>query len=223
MTLAELKFRNDELLLQALTHKSFSNENKDKIKSSLHNERLEFLGDAVLDLVLSDYLMSEFPELNEGDLSKIRAGLVNESVLSQVALELELHNQLKLGKGELQTGGLKKPRLLASVFEAVIGAYYLDSGFIATKHFVTETFRARVQDTNPLIKNGTDFKTQLQEVMQERFKRTPTYVVARSDGPDHDKTFFVCVYLDKKKLAEGFGKSKKQAEQVAAQAALKEI
>lgn len=217
--LKSLVFNNENLREQALTHKSFLNESANRALG--HNERLEFLGDAVLDLVLSDYLMHRFPELNEGDLSKVRAGLVNEATLAKVAVELNLQFELKLGKGEQQSGGSLKPRLLASVFEALVGAFYLDAGFEKVKEFIFATFKNRIEAVNPDQHFETDYKTRLQEILQERFRRTPQYVVVDQEGPDHNKVFHVEVRLDTKTLAMGAGKSKKQAEQEAAQMALK--
>jgi ribonuclease-3 len=219
--LSDIHFKDPTLLVQSLTHKSFCNEAPGV--DCQHNERLEFLGDAVLDLVLSDRLMQQFPNLNEGDLSKIRAGLVNENTLSQVATELELQDALRLGRGELMSGGNLKPRLLASVFEALVGAIYLDCGFARVHSFVTAVFLARTEATDPLRLFETDYKTRLQEILQERYRKAPIYIVIHDEGPDHSKTFHVEVKLDQKTLAVGQGRSKKQAEQQAACNALKDF
>ncbi len=211
-------FRDPGLLNQALTHKSFHNENP---TSSLgHNERLEFLGDAVLGLALSDLLMKRFPELSEGDLSKLRASLVNEAILAEISLEQKFDQNLKLGRGELQTGGAQKPRLLASVLEAFVGAIYLDSGFQSAFDFVVQTFSGRLESLAGQDAYARDYKTRLQELAQEQHRQAPVYSVVSEVGPDHDKTFEVAVQVAGKEIARGKGRSKKQAEQDAARAAL---
>ena len=211
------KFKDSTLLSQSLTHKSYHNENLSA--SDGHNERLEFLGDAVLDLALSDLLMREFSDASEGDLSKFRAAMVNESELAEIALELEFDRLMRLGRGELNTGGSQKPRLLASVFEAYIGALYLDSGFQPAYEFLKEVFTPRFAALRSESKDR-DFKTKLQERAQEQHRQTPTYVLLQEDGPDHNKTFVVSVRLGATELAQGKGRSKKQAEQEAAKRAL---
>lgn len=210
-------FRDPSLLKQSLTHRSFHNENP--ADSHGHNERLEFLGDAVLDLALSDLLMRHFPEQPEGDLSKYRAAMVNESELAAIALELKFDEIMRLGRGELNTGGSQKPRLLASVFEAYVGALYLDSGFQKAYDFLREVFTPRFAS---LAADGKDrdFKTRLQERAQEQHRQTPTYDLVQEEGPDHNKTFVVSVKLGAQELATGKGRSKKQAEQEAARRAL---
>ncbi|RME17395.1 MAG: ribonuclease III [Bdellovibrio sp.] len=216
-----LKFSNPQLLDEALTHKSFFYENRSSCLA--HNERLEFLGDAVLDLCLTDCLMKRFPQKSEGQLSKIRAGLVNESQLSQLAKQLNLQEHLKLGKGEQQSGGREKSRLLASTFEAVVGAYYLDAGFEKTFLWVEELFAPFLKENLEGDELLSDYKTQLQEKVQRRFKQTPYYRVLGSEGPDHQKKFHVGVFLDNRQIAEGQGRSKKMAEQKAAQKALEKF
>lgn len=212
-------FNDIELLSRALTHKSYHNENK---KESLgHNERLEFLGDAVLDLCLSVYLMERLPEYKEGELSKLRASLVNEVHLAKIAQELELHQHIRLGKGELQSGGAEKPRLLASTFEALIGGFFLDAGYETVCRFIEGLFEGHLEE---LVEGEahfpTDYKSHLQEKLQELHRKTPVYKVLREEGPDHQKYFYIAVYLETQLLAEGKGKSKKQAEQDAAKKAL---
>jgi ribonuclease-3 len=211
-------FHNPALLAQALTHKSFHNENA--ATSVGDNERLEYLGDAVIDLVVSDLLYHAHPQLPEGDLSKIRAGLVNESALAEIASEMGLSEHLKLGRGEVQTGGAAKPRLLASGFEALVGAVYLDQGFAETKKFLEEKFCPRITQPDVQVLTKFDYKTRLQERLQEKYKRTPVYELIKEEGPDHDKVFSVNITLDDKILGNGIGKSKKQAEQEAARHAL---
>jgi len=212
------EFKNRTLFEQSLVHKSFHNESAGK--SVGHNERLEFLGDAVLDLSLSDLLMNHFPHLHEGELSKIRAGLVNETVLSQVATELGFSTHIKLGKGESQSGGALKPRLLSSVFEAFVGAFYMDSNFDRVHAFLKNTFKPRLENVDHTHHYQGDFKTRLQEKIQEKYKQTPTYEVLKEEGPDHEKIFHVKVRVGTSTLADGYGKSKKAAEQDAARKAL---
>ncbi len=211
-------FKNPALLQQAFTHKSFHNENsKDSVGD---NERLEFLGDAVLDLVLSDHLYHTHPDMSEGELSKIRASLVNETALAEVANDMGLGVQLKLGRGETQSGGATKPRLLASGFEALVGALYLDQGYEAVKVFLLEKFAPKMAALDQQIHYRSDYKTRLQEKLQELHRRTPAYELVKEEGPDHDKVFTVKIVLDQKVLGSGTGKSKKQAEQEAARVAL---
>ncbi len=214
-------FRDENLFHQALTHKSFHNEN---IRLSPgHNERLEFLGDAVLDLILSDCLFNQLTDSNEGDLSKLRASLVNEASLAEMAVELELGPHLKLGKGETLSGGTSKPRLLSSVLEALIGAIYVDQGYQAAKDFVLEIFKQKIEEIDLSVHYKSDYKTRLQEKLQDLKKRTPQYVLIKEEGPDHSKVFHVALNLDSVTLSTGVGKSKKQAEQEAAKKALEEI
>lgn len=214
-------FSDEKLLAQALTHKSFHNEKGGQ--SFGHNERLEFLGDAVLDLVLSDLLMHRFPELPEGDLSKIRASFVNEAVLADMAREYGLNKAMRLGRGEALTGGAEKPRILASTFEAIIGAYYLDAGYLKAFKWVEELFTLRLKNLDLSLHFATDYKTRLQEFIQERYRQAPQYVVTGSEGPDHEKTFYVQVYVGDKVVANGQGRSKKLAEQEAACLALEKL
>lgn len=215
------KFKNVELLERALTHKSFFNENSED--SPGHNERLEFLGDAVLDLTVSHLLMETFPEAPEGELSKRRANMVNETTLAKLAQDFELAQDLRLGKGEVQTGGAEKPRLLASAFEAVIGAFYLDAGYAPVKEFVLTTFAQLVNGADSDHFQDDDFKTRLQEITQQKHRLAPEYELVGQEGPDHEKTFFVAVRVGDKELARGRGRSKKQAEQEAARVALEKV
>lgn len=205
------------LFKQALSHKSYINEKK--LKELDHNERLEFLGDAVLELGISDLLMHHFPESREGEMSKLRASIVNETALSEVARQLNLGKYIFLGRGEEQCDGREKNSLLADALEAVLGAIYLDSGFnsiflIIKKLFMPVISRATREDIN------RDYKTKLQEEVQNLFKMTPQYRLVNEIGPDHDKTFEIHLYISGKKVGSGLGKSKKQAEQSAAQDAL---
>lgn len=211
------KFYDVGLLQRALTHKSFANELKNQIE---HNEKLEFLGDAVLDLVVGEYLYEKFPQDTEGGLSKKRASIVNEEVLSELALDMGLNKLIHLGKGELQTGGSFKPRLVASSFEAIIGAMYLDGGFQITKDFIRKEFTVLTEKICGTEDYEKDYKTRLQEVVQKSVKETPRYEVLAEEGPPHDREFLVCVKVKEDVLAQGRGRSKKSAEQSAAKNAL---
>ncbi len=213
------QFKDQQLLLQAFTHRSFHNEQGAQTPSG-HNERLEFLGDAVLDLGLSDLLMRQLASSPEGDLSKIRASLVNERVLSELALEYGIDQRLRLGRGEAQSGGAQKPRLLSSAFEAYVGALYLDGGFDMAMKFIEESFSSRLQKIDPYQSFSEDYKTRLQELAQQSFRQTPTYELKSEEGPAHDRLFSVVVSLQGQGLASGQGRSKKQAEQEAARKAL---
>lgn len=213
----QFQFKNVELLARALTHKSFAHELREKGED---NEKLEFLGDAVLDLVLGEYLMELFPEDGEGGLSKKRASLVNEEVLSKLALGLELPKLLQLGKGETLTGGAQKPRLLASAYEAVLGALFLDGGYEVVRKFAREDFAELIKGLDPAQDFVRDYKTRLQELMQKETKEAPVYELISEEGPPHDKAFTVCIRVKEVNLAMGSGRSKKIAEQEAARKAL---
>ena len=208
------EFKDQDLLRLALTHKSFSNVD--------HNERLEFLGDAVFDLVLSDLLMKKFAD-DEGGLSKKRASLVNEAVLARIATALDLSSAMILGKGEILTGGEKKPRLLASVLEALIGAVYLDGGFESARVCVDKMFGPLLSEMDPLSDFSDDYKTRLQELLQSEHKSGPVYRVKRETGPSHDREFVIEVEFQTKVLGQGSGRSKKIAEQMAAKEALQAL
>jgi ribonuclease III len=209
-------FKSAELLRTALTHKSFVNENPALLRED--NERLEFLGDAVLDLAVGHLLMERFPVRSEGDLSKRRASIVNEQGLYEVASRLALGDWLFLGRGEEQTGGRKKASLLADACEAVLAAVYLDGGFDAAFHVITRLFEERLAAIEKA--GGEDFKTQLQEVVQARLRQVPRYTVVGESGPDHEKVFEVAVLVGGQELARASGRSKKEAEQRAAHLAL---
>jgi ribonuclease-3 len=212
------KFTKVEFLKEALTHKSFYVESEKK--STFYNERLEYLGDAVLDLIISDVLFHEYPKDEEGPLSQRRAALVSEEVLAEMALSLSLDNELKLGKGEKQLGGQKKSRLLSCVFEAILGAVYLDGGYESAQKVVHHLFYERIKNLGDENNYRKDYKTRLQEEIQKMVSQTPTYVVELEQGPAHDKTFEITVRLGDRVLGRGEGKTKKQAEQLAAQQAL---
>ena len=207
-------FKDHSLLMRALTHKSYYYESM--AKSQGHNERLEFIGDAVLDLSVGALLMKEYPELDEGPLSKIRASLVNEEALAEMALSLGMDKELRLGRGEVKNGGSHKPRLLASAYEAVVGALFWEAGYDKACEFVEKVFRKRLVHLDLKNQYARDYKTHLQERSQELFRAVPFYKVIRDEGPDHNKTFYVEVCLGNKVIGRGKGKSKKQAEQEAA-------
>ncbi len=206
------QFVRQELLERALTHRSHANENR--AGAGADNEKLEFLGDAVLDLVVGHLLMDQYPTLSEGELSVTRAQVVSEAGLSELAAELGLGEFLRLGRGEERTGGRNKPSLLADAFEAVVAAVYLDGGFEASRQLVERLLVRRLSavDTSGFY----DFKTRLQESSQAKLKSTPEYRVVGETGPDHDKTFEVAVHIRDREWARALGKSKKEAEQRAA-------
>ena len=216
----EYNFHQPSLLIQALTHKSYANENR--LGMAGHNERLEFLGDTVLDFIISDFIMKLCPDSPEGDLSKLRAVVVSEPNLSKVAARLGLGEYLFLGKGEEQTGGRGKPSLLANAMEAIIAAVYLDAGLDEAYHFIRNNFE---KDIKAMVSGGMvyDYKTELQEACQSMFGELPKYTVVNETGPDHQKVFEVEIEAQGRALGKGSGKSKKEAEQHAAQVALETL
>jgi ribonuclease-3 len=205
------RFRRPEYLALALTHRSSSVDVE-------NNEKLEFLGDAVLELAMSDVLMARFPEAREGDLSKIRASLVNAEVLARKARELELGRWIELGKGEEKSGGRDKPSILAAAYEAVLGAIYLDAGFDVARAVVERQFTADVAEH--LTLGLRDYKTKLQEITQRLFRETPVYTLIEESGPDHEKRFVSEIAIAGRACGRGIGRSKKTAEQAAAMEAL---
>ncbi len=211
---------NDMFTLDlALRHSSYVNEQQGANLED--NERLEFLGDAVLNLVIGDILMNQFPILREGDLSRMRSGLVNETQLAQIARKINLGTVIKLGKGEEQTHGREKNSILSDVFEAVIAAVYIDGGFEAAFNVIDRLFASRIKHSdNPSL--NLDHKSRLQEISQIRFKIMPKYRVVNESGPDHDKTFNIQLTIQNITV-HGSGKSKKTAEQNAAGKALMEL
>lgn len=216
-------FGDRGILLQALTHTSYGHEFLYKKPIALRdNERLEFLGDAILDVVVSDILLETFPNANEGHLSKMRAAVVNEKTLAELAKTICLHEVLRLGKGETQTGGNLKPSILSSTLEAVIASIYLDGGFNAVYPVVRHLFAPLFAPDNELMA-FYDHKTQLQEIVQAKWKVTPTYHLLQTHGPDHAKVFEVEVRMNGKILAVASGNSKKEAEQNAAKVAIANI
>jgi ribonuclease III len=204
-----------ELYDEALTHSSYAYE-AEGIKS---NERLEFLGDAVLELIISDYFFRTFPYYPEGKLTLMRHNIVNEKSLSQIAQNLHLGSYIKLGKGEFLSGGTEKPSLLSDCLEALIGALFLDMGYTETRPLIIELFKPALD----AVKQGDtlllDYKTMLQEMCQSKLGKLPSYYIIGESGPPHNKTFEAAVKTDDKVIGSGKGKSKKEAEQSAAKMA----
>lgn len=224
MTLADfqnnihVQFKNEALLKQAFIHRSFINENP---RSGLeHNERLEFLGDAVLELVVTSFLYETYPHHNEGDLTAYRSALVNAVTLGSVADELHFNEMLKLSKGEAKDVSRARSSILADAYEAVVGAIYLDQGYDVAKTFISHTVLIKTAD---IIKQGLykDAKSLVQEKAQERVSVTPSYKVLSEEGPDHDKLFKVGIFFGDMKIADGEGRSKQEAETSAAKNALR--
>ena len=211
-------FKDKDLLKQSFIHRSFINENPSVGLS--HNERLEFLGDAVLELVATDFLFRKYPDYNEGELTCIRSALVNAVIISQVASDVGMNDHLLLSRGEAKDTGKARQYILANTFEAYIGAVYLDGGYEVAEKFIMETLLSR---TDEIVKKKLwrDAKSLVQEKAQELESVTPAYKVLQESGPDHDKHFTVGIYFSGDQVASGKGKSKQEAEQKAAEAALK--
>ena len=208
-------FGDLNLLARCLTHVSYG-----RNKSGGHNEVLEFLGDAVLDLVISDILFRRFPDKDEGDLSRMRAGLVNSAVLAKKAAALNLGDLLRLGKGEERSGGRSKPSILAGAFEALLGGIYRDGGYDAAHRIIERYFASDITEKKL---GQQDYKTRLQEISQMLFREPPVYRLVSESGPDHDKRFITEIAVGGKVLGRGDGKSKKQSEQEAAKRALTQL
>jgi ribonuclease-3 len=210
-------FNDAQLLRQAFTHRSYLNEHRGETIG--HNERLEFLGDAVLELISTHYLYEKYPASHEGELTAFRAALVNAVTLSDVAAELGMNDYLLLSRGESKDTGRARQVLLANAFEAVVGAIYLDLGYDAAREFIEAHLFPKMDE---IVKNRLwqDAKSTLQEKVQEFEGSTPHYSVLKESGPDHDKHFVVGVYAGSTQLAQGEGRSKQDAEQSAARAAL---
>ncbi|MDJ0803807.1 MAG: ribonuclease III [Desulfobacterales bacterium] len=215
----DYRFRNPHHLREALQHRSFVNESP---QSDLRdNETLEFLGDAVLNLVVGHVLMQRHPEMNEGALSRTRAQLVSEVRLAEVARTIELGRFVKLGRGEIQTGGRKKPSILADTLEAVLAAVYLDGGYQAAFDVIASRLAFQFEDAGTAVAD-TDYKSRLQEYAQNHLQTMPVYRVVDARGPDHDKVFKVELLLQRS-CVHGTGRSKKTAEQDAARQALQAL
>jgi ribonuclease-3 len=213
------QFDNEELLRQAFTHSSYVNEHR--IKSFEDNERLEFLGDAVLELTVSQYLFEKYPTMSEGDLTKLRAAIVCEPSLVNFAHELAFGEFILLGKGEEITGGRERPALLADVFEAFIGALYLDKGLNSVNQLLEKVVYPKIDDG--AFSHVMDFKSQLQEFIQRDGKGPLEYKIVEEKGPAHNREFVSMVMINGELLGTGVGRSKKEAEQRAAEQALKQM
>jgi len=211
-------FKSEDLIKTACTHRSYLNEHKSTVKE--HNERLEFLGDAVLELVVTDFLYLSYPKKPEGELTSWRAALVKTESLAELADELNVGQFLLMSRGEAKSGGRTRMALLANMVEAIIGAIYLDQGYGVAAKFIEKNINSKLDN---ILKEGLhiDAKSHFQEVTQEKEGVTPHYEVIGEEGPDHDKTFEMAVYLNKKMWGKGKGNSKQTAQQAAAQDALK--
>ena len=216
-TLLNVQFSDTTVLLSAVTHRSYLNEHREATWD--HNERLEFLGDAVLELVVTDHLFQKYPEKPEGELTAVRAALVNTVSLSGAAEELGVNSYLLMSKGEAKDVGRARQYILANAFEACIGAIYVDQGYEAAKEFIAGRLFAK---TDEIVRKRLwqDAKSRFQELAQEQVSITPTYETIAQDGPDHDRIFTVGVYLRHDLIAEGRGRSKQEAEQQAAEKAI---
>lgn len=209
------QYKKPAYLSTALTHSSFANESKQKCES---NERLEFLGDAILSIVVSDYLFKHCPELPEGDLTKLRASLVCEKSLCRFSKSLGVGDYLKLSRGERHSGGAERPSILADAFEAIIASIYLDGGMEEARSFILRFVVPEIK--NPKPRAFKDYKTALQEIIQQNPEEKLHYVLVGETGPDHNKHFVVEVHLNSNVIGKGGGRSKKEAEQQAAREAL---
>lgn len=216
----QIKFKNKNLLQQALTHKSYANENRSK--TTKDNERLEFLGDAILNLVISDLIYRKYSDYPEGELAKTRAVVVSAPTLARTSKKLELGQYMFLGKGEEMTGGRERDSILADAFEAVVGAIYLDRGLKEAGRFIKKYLIEEIY----MVESGEyvqDYKTILQEEIQKRSNTRPLYRVIHEEGPDHDKRFTVQVEYKNSVIGEGTGKNKKEAQQKAAADAIAKL
>jgi len=216
----KIKFQNRQLFKEALTHRSYLNEAKEKKIQS--NERLEFLGDSVLSFTISEWLFKQFPDYTEGKLTDLRSNLVKTESLAKITKKFDLGKFLFLSRGEKEEGGEKNPLLLANAFEALLGAIFFDQGIKIVKRFIQDNFKSLLKSLT-LKGEFKDFKSLLQEKTQAENKLTPFYRVIKETGPDHAKIFTVGVYLRKKLLATGKGKSKQTAEENAAEIALNKL
>jgi ribonuclease-3 len=211
-------FKDKKILQQAFTHRSYINENGGANLS--HNERLEFLGDAVLELIVTDFLYKKYPHYAEGELTALRSALVNAMIISEIAGEIGMNDYLLLSKGEAKDSGKARFYILANTYEALVGAMYLDQGYEVTNKFIAKTLLPKTEEiVNKKL--WRDAKSLVQEKAQEFVSVTPAYKVLQQSGPDHDKHFTVGIYFGGDLIAEGKGKSKQEAEQKAAEEALK--
>lgn len=214
-----IEFSNKLLLETSVTHRSYLNEHRDVPE---HNERLEFLGDAVLELIVSDYLYRKFADRAEGELTSFRSALVRTDSLAESAKKLKIGEYLRLSRGEEESGGREKDYLLANAFEAILGAIYLDKGYEKARDFVYRTLIPKLAEIVE-YRLDIDNKTKIQELAQSEYKTTPTYEVIDERGPDHDKTFTVVVKIDDKIIGKGTGSSKQKAEEKAAEVGIEYI
>ncbi len=212
-----VEFKDNQVLLSAITHRSYLNEHREATQD--HNERLEFLGDAVLELVVTDFLYNKYPEKPEGELTAVRAALVNTVSLSESSTKLGVNDYLLMSKGEAKDTGRARSYILANAFEALIGSLYIDQGYETAKDFIATHLFPK---TEKIVEKRLwqDPKSRFQELAQENVSITPTYETLGQSGPDHDRVFTVGVYLNKEKVAEGQGRAKQEAEQAAAEAAI---
>lgn len=215
----KVEFKNKSLLKEALTHRSYLNENP---SWGRNNERMEFLGDSVLELITSEFLYKKYPNEDEGQLTVLRAALINYQMLAQVAREIELENYILLSKGEAKDFGKGREAILADAFEALLAAIYLDQGYEASEKFIVKFLLPHLDEIEKL-QLYKDPKSLLQEMIQEQSKSTPTYKVLEESGPEHQKIFRVGVYVGEKFIAEGKGSSKQEAELNAASQALSSL
>jgi ribonuclease-3 len=216
----DVKFKDKYILDRALTHRSYVNEAS--IKKVMDNERLEYLGDSVLGLVVNEYLFKRFEDYPEGDLAKIKSAVVSESTLAKVAREINLGNFLLMGKGEELNGGRDRSSILANSFEAVIGAVYLDRGLKECRNFILALLKKDIERIDGMT-YLRDPKTTLQEYVQKKYKERPVYEIVEEKGPDHKKEFVVRLVINGEEVARGSGSSKRKAEMLAAEHILKKI
>jgi ribonuclease III len=219
-SIINIEFKNKDLLRQAFVHSSYLNENPELALTD--NERLEFLGDAVLNLVVAETIFNRFPSLSEGRLTEIRVSLIREETLAQLAAGLELGEYLSLAKGEENSGGRNKQSNLADTFEALIGAIFLDFDLEAARSFIAPRIEHYLSDLSP-VPTAKNYKGHLQEYFQTEYKQLPLYRLVDTSGPDHDRNFIVEVVLDGKVLGRGDGKNKKAAEMNAARTACDQL
>lgn len=212
-------FANQNYLLSAITHRSYLNEHREAAQE--HNERLEFLGDAVLELVVTDYLFRKYPEKPEGELTAVRAALVNTVSLAESSQKLGINDFMLMSRGEAKDTGRARQYILANAFEAMIGAIYLDQGYEAAERFISGQIFPK---TDRIVEKRLwqDPKSRFQELAQDRVSITPSYELIAQEGPDHDRTFTIGIYLRNEKIAEGKGRSKQEAEQDAAERAIEQ-
>lgn len=215
-----VSFNDLNLLIEALTHRSYLNEHRDYAGS--HNERLEFLGDAVLELAATDFLFKKFPAKPEGDLTSYRAALVNTVSLAESAQAIGINDYLLLSKGEAKDTGRARDVILADAFEAIIGAIYLDAGYAGAEVFIAKNLYGKIDEVISK-RSYQDAKSRFQESSQEKRSTTPRYETLSEEGPDHAKLFTVGVFIDTEEIARGEGQSKQEAEQAAAEAGLKKM